>query len=85
MVTIKKIWFNENKIYAEFNDGRVVGIPVAWYPNLSKGNPLQWRNYEIWGENRYIHWPDLDEDISVDSLLWLSNHGLSAEYLPNAK
>ena len=76
MAQIKKIWFSENRIFAAFNDGRTVDVPVKWFPNLSKGNLEQLENFEIWGDNQFIHWPDLDEDISAEVLISLSIHGL---------
>jgi len=76
MVQIKKIWFSDNKIFAEYIDGRVIGVPVSWYPNLSKGSSEQWQDYEIWADGQYIHWPSLDEDISAEGLLSLSQTGL---------
>ncbi len=38
MVTVKKVWFEEDKIFVELSDGRTIGTPINWYPNLSKGN-----------------------------------------------
>ena len=81
MVQIKRIWFDENRLWAEFYDGRTVDVPTKWFPNLSKGSPQQLDRYEIWGDNQYIHWPDLDEDISAETLISLSMQGL-AEALP---
>lgn len=77
VLQIKKIWFSEGKIFAEFRDGRAVGVPIAWYPNLSKGSSAQLNDYEIWGDAQYIHWPALDEDISAEGLLALSQNGMS--------
>ena len=71
MAQIKKIWFNEDRIFAVLKDGRTVDVPVNWFPNLSKGNPQQLDNYEIWGDKQCIHWPDLDEDISAETLVSL--------------
>lgn len=83
MVQIKKIWFNEDRLWAEFKDGRAADVPVKWFPNLSKGNPQQLDNYELWGDNLYIHWPDLDEDISAEIFISLSIHGLLVGALSN--
>ena len=49
MVQIKKIWFNEDRLWAEFKDGRAADVPVKWFPNLSKGNLEQLENYVIRG------------------------------------
>ena len=39
MVTIKRVWFDETRIFVELSDARVIGTPISWYPNLKKGTP----------------------------------------------
>ena len=53
---------------AEFTDGRTVSVPLDWYPRLVHGAPEERNNVELYGDGT-IHWPDLDEDISVEGLL----------------
>lgn len=53
---------------AEFTDGRTVSVPLSWYPRLVHGTPEERNNVELYGDGT-IHWPDLDEDISVEGLL----------------
>lgn len=55
-------------------DGRVLSIPLDWYPRLTEGTPAERRRWELIGPGIGIHWPDLDEDISVEALL----NGLSS-------
>ena len=50
-------------------DGRTVTVPVSWYPRLANGSPQERLNWRLLGGGHGIHWPDLDEDISVDALL----------------
>ena len=50
-------------------DGRTVSVPIAWYPRLFHGSERQRKNWQFIGEGQGIHWPDLDEDISVENLL----------------
>jgi len=50
-------------------DGRVVSVPITWYPRLAEGTPIERRRWELIGPGIGIHWPDLDEDISVEALL----------------
>ena len=69
MFTIKKIWFDKERIFVELNDQRVIGTPINWYPNLRKGTPEQMNNYELRGEGRWIHWPELDEDLDAEGFL----------------
>jgi len=50
-------------------DGREVSAPLAWFPRLNEATEAQRRNWRLIGRAIGIHWPDLDEDISVESLL----------------
>ncbi len=56
-------------LVVELQDGRVISIPLAWYPRLAEGSPRERRNWELLGPGIGIHWPDLDEDISIEGLL----------------
>ena len=49
-------------------DGRSISAPLAWYPRLARGTPAERSHFEI-GSGIGVHWPDLDEDISVENLL----------------
>jgi hypothetical protein len=50
-------------------DGRTITVPLAWFPRLAHGTPAERANWRRIGGGVGIHWPDLDEDISVESLL----------------
>ena len=50
-------------------DGRRLAVPLTWFPRLAKATPGQLLNYELLGDGDGIHWPDLDEDLSVQGLL----------------
>jgi hypothetical protein len=50
-------------------DGRTVIVPLRWYPRLVHGTASQRRRWQLIGRGEGIHWPDLDEDISVAALL----------------
>ena len=50
-------------------DGRTVGVPLAWFPRLLAATPKQRAKWEFIGGGVGIHWPAIDEDISIDSLL----------------
>ena len=50
-------------------DGRELTAPLAWFPRLLDATPEQRRNWRLIGRGQGIHWPDVDEDISVASLL----------------
>jgi hypothetical protein len=51
------------------DDGRTVSVPIGWYPRLAHGTPAERANCRACGAGSGIHWPDLDEDISVEGLL----------------
>jgi hypothetical protein len=50
-------------------DGREVTAPLAWSPRLAEATAEQRKNWRLIGRGQGIHWPDVDEDISVASLL----------------
>ena len=51
------------------SDGRTISAPLAWYPRLLHGNDTERGHWRLIGQGQGIHWPDLDEDISVENLL----------------
>ena len=50
-------------------DGRVILVPLEWFPSLREATPKQRNHWRLIGGGIGIHWPDLDEDISIDGLL----------------
>jgi hypothetical protein len=50
-------------------DGRSISVPITWYPRLANGTDDERANWELIGSGHGIHWPALDEDVSVESLL----------------
>ena len=61
--------FSEDSLTVRLDDGRSLSVPLAWYPRLLHGTVAERENYELIGEGEGIHWPQLDEDISVKGLL----------------
>ena len=55
-------------------DGRKVSVPMAWYPRLAKADDKQKANWELLGDGQGIHWPDIDEDLSVSGILSGAHH-----------
>jgi hypothetical protein len=53
----------------ELDDGRIISAPLAWYPRLQYGTPRERGFWKLIGSGGGIHWPELDEDISVENLL----------------
>ncbi|HYU40731.1 MAG TPA: DUF2442 domain-containing protein [Vicinamibacteria bacterium] len=67
----QKIEFVEDGLVVHLKDGRTLTVPLEWFPRLRDASALHRGNFEIYGEGYAIHWPDLDEDISVPGLLGL--------------
>ncbi len=59
----------EDELVVELKDGRTVSVPLACFPRLLHGAAAERGNWELLGDGEGIHWPDLDEDISVEGLL----------------
>lgn len=59
----------DDSLIMEFSDSRTISVPIVWYPRLSHGTPEERNNWRLVGYGEGIHWPDLDEDISVEGLL----------------
>ena len=66
MVLIKSVWFEEANIFVHLNNGKIISKPIICYKNLSRGTKNQLANYKIEGDGRWIHWEDLDEDLSAE-------------------
>ncbi len=53
----------------DLTDGRTVSVPLAWYPRLVYGTAAERNHWELLGDGEGIHWPNLDEDISIAGIL----------------
>ena len=56
-------------LVVELIDGRIISAPLVWFPKLSQASKEQLENWELLGDGEGIHWPDVDEDLSVAGLL----------------
>lgn len=63
----KSVRCDENSLWVELSDGRVIAVPLAWFPRLLHATPEQRAKVEI--SPMGLHWDDLDEDVSVNGLL----------------
>lgn len=61
--------FSDDSLSVSLRDGRVISVPLVWYPRLLNATPSQRKNWKIAGGGYGIHWPDLDEDLSTEGLL----------------
>lgn len=59
----------EDTLTVKLADGRTIAVPLVWYPRLLHGTAAERGNWRLIGTGSGIHWPDLDEDISVEGLL----------------
>jgi len=66
---LNSVHVTENELVVELADGRTIGTPLAWYPRLFHGTDPERNNWRLIGEGEGIHWPDLDEDISLEHLV----------------
>ena len=67
--TAVDVMVTDDRIVVVLADGRELAAPLAWFPRLLEATPEQRRNWRSIGRGHGIHWPDVDEDISVPSLL----------------
>jgi uncharacterized protein DUF2442 len=67
---IQRLRVTKDQIIAELVDGRVISVPLAWSWRLSDATPAQRANFRLIGAGQGVHWPDVDEDISAESLLY---------------
>ena len=65
----QNVAITDDTLTIDLVDGRTVSAPLAWYPRLAHGSPAERSKWRLIGRGEGIHWPDLDEDISVDSVL----------------
>ena len=66
---VRTVALTEHDLVVGLMDGRTISVPLAWYPRLSEGSPDQRAHWEICGGGYGIHWPDLDEDLSIEGML----------------
>lgn len=63
------LYFDNYNLIVELNDGRTISVPLEWFPRLLNASKKQRNNWRLIGKGIGIHWEDLDEDISVESIL----------------
>ncbi|MBE7438014.1 MAG: DUF2442 domain-containing protein [Spirochaetales bacterium] len=60
---------DEDTLRLDLADGRTIIVPLQWYPRLWHGSHAERANCEIIGDGAYLHWPDLDEDLTVAGIM----------------
>ena len=71
------ILITKDTLTVDLSDGRTISVPVAWFPRLLHATPEERKNWRLIGNGSGNHWPDLDEDISVENLLAVNQSGES--------
>ena len=65
----QNVEFTDDDLIVSLVDGRKVIVPLVWFPRLSRASKSQLENFELLGDGEGIHWPEVDEDLSVTGLL----------------
>ena len=66
---VSNVHVENDRLTVDLMDGRIISVPLAWYPRLFDATPEQRQRWEIAGGGYGIHWPDVDEDLSTEGLL----------------
>ncbi len=66
---VRDVSFFGDKLSVLLADGRSIAVPLRWYPRLATATEAQRANWRLAGGGSGIHWPDLDEDLSIEGLL----------------
>lgn len=61
--------FSDDTLSVSLRDGRIISVPLVWFPRLLNATPAQRANWKIAGGGFGLHWPDIDEDLSTEGLL----------------
>jgi hypothetical protein len=68
-VLISKVEIDDAWLQVDISDGRRLSMPLDWYPRLKDAAPSARQNFRLIGRGEGIHWPDADEDLSLDGML----------------
>ncbi|MBI5142898.1 MAG: DUF2442 domain-containing protein [Nitrospirae bacterium] len=78
---VQQVVVTEDTLSVDLDDGRTISVPLAWYPRLVNGTPAERNNWRLIGCGEGIHWPELDEDISVENMIFGKASGESGQSL----
>jgi hypothetical protein len=65
----REVQVTDHELTVTLADGRRISVPLAWFPRLLHATPHQRNTWELLGDGEGIHWPEIDEDLSVEGLL----------------
>ena len=66
---VSDVKLSNESLVVHLKDGRIISVPLAWYPRLLNASPKQRSNWQVAGGGYGIYWPDIDEDLSTEGLL----------------
>ncbi len=78
---VANVEFTDDVLSVALMDGRMISVPLVWYPRLLDASKEERQNWRISGGGYGIHWPDVDEDLSTEGLL----RGAPAPRRPSAR
>ena len=81
LTTAQRVNVTKDTLVVDLTNGRTISAPLEWYPRLLHGTREERNNWRLIGNGEGIHWPELDEDISVESLLLGKSSGESQRSL----
>jgi hypothetical protein len=67
---IAHVEVSDELITARLVDGRIIGVPLVWSWRLAEATPAQRANFQLIGDGQGVHWPDVDEDLSAEGMLY---------------
>jgi hypothetical protein len=83
MKKVKKLWFENERIFIETAEGNIQSQPVRFYPRLQQASD---RQRSEWTESHFgLHWENIDEDVSFESFTWDDNDPLTLYHLPDSR
>src|SRR5258708_3520983 len=80
-ITARSLRVSADALTVDLIDGRIITLPLGWFPRLAHATKAETANWRLIGDGTGIHWPDLDEDISVAGLLAGNKSGETQESL----
>jgi hypothetical protein len=80
-VKASEVSITDDTLAVDLSDGRTLLVPLIWYPRLWHGTPEERENWRLVGDGEGIHWPELDEDISIEGLILGKRSGESQRSL----
>ena len=80
-IRAQSLVITDDTLSVDLNDGRSISVPLSWYPRLNHATLSERSNWRWIGDREGIHWPDLNEDISIENLVFGKPSGESQESL----